>query len=359
MFFYIFIFSLTAFFSYIELLSSKRRNNRIVLYLLSLLLFLFSFLRWEVGTDWDTYYSLYQALDWGGFWVIEPIFASVIVFAKSIYPSFTFALFLLACILFYFQTKSLKFLSVYPVISLFVIVGMQFGNVFFVRQSIAQAIAMFSIYYIIKKDLFKFCLCILVAFGFHTSALIFLPSYWIFNIKWSIRKILIFTISSVFFSGIVSYLLSSIGNILGEAIAYRLDFYMNEGYEDQNNYSPMVNLAKSLANKGLFYFLYIYYHSKRRNCENMYLFDNYFMLFAFGTILFFLVNPIHSVFGRMCRYYDAAQIFLIPYFFVFCKSKQSRSILFVMLFLFLYMKLYLYVNSYDNLFIPFKTIWSS
>lgn len=52
-----------------------------------------------------------------------------------------------------------------------------------IRQGLANAISFYSIRYILDKKLWKFLLCIVIAYQFHESVIVFVLAYWIANVK--------------------------------------------------------------------------------------------------------------------------------------------------------------------------------
>lgn len=349
--FYFVIFFVVAVSAYMELQYKPKKS---ILYLLSAVFFVLGFLRWENGTDWDSYLFMFETFEYNDYWLIEPLYSIILVFARHLTHHYTFALLFFSLILFYFQTKGLQKISVLPVVSLFALVGMSFANVFFVRQTIAQAILLFSIYYIQQRKLFSFLLCILFAMGFHNSSIIFVPAYWLFTLDLSKKQILIFTFASIFLSNVVETFLGDIANGLGESILYKINNYVIEKHEDDNTSLSVFEMSiKAIANRFVFYVIGFYLYDKVKNDNTFKYFKSFFVLYVVGTILFFMLNPISNVLSRACRYYDIAQIFLISYFFAYQIKRKNVSIFFIILLLFLGLKLYIYITGYDC-FIPYN-----
>lgn len=67
------------------------------------------------------------------------------------------------------------------------------------RQSLAFGITFISTIFIFKRNLLAFVGMILLAFTFHRSAIIFLPSYWLYNVQMSKKIIVISAITIVAF----------------------------------------------------------------------------------------------------------------------------------------------------------------
>ncbi len=97
---YITLSFLLTFFLFLEIFLVKKRCTY-WLYIFSFFLFCLSFLRWRVGTDWDSYYEIYlhpelYANMETGFMMINSI-------GKYYFESYTVTLFIQGILLFYFS----------------------------------------------------------------------------------------------------------------------------------------------------------------------------------------------------------------------------------------------------------------
>lgn len=347
--------------SYWEVFGVLGENTKRKLFLfLYGIFYLLSFLRWEYGTDWDGYYTHFDAYTWDSFDQQEFIYIFVLLFAKSIINDYTFVLFCFATILYFFQIRGVSKLSILPLTSLFVLTGTYFCYVGFVRQHIAVVIAFFSLIYIREKRLIPFIICFVIALGFHYSALVFLPAYWIYNLKFSRRQLLFFLLISMFLSSVMMLLLQSVGDVAGVAsIAYRTEGYLDEGYdyEDGSVLDPRQQIIKACFNRGLVVLIILYLFDKIRDSDSWSFYNGLFNLYFFGTILFFMSSPLHITLTRMTWYYDFVQVLIIPAIFVYTRNKYSKFVLFCIMTVYLAGKLYLGVNAYEGdnsyKFIPF------
>lgn len=57
------------------------------------------------------------------------------------------------------------------------------------RQGIGSAICFYSFRYITKRKLFPFIVCIFIALGFHKTAIVFIPAYWLATIPMNSKRI--------------------------------------------------------------------------------------------------------------------------------------------------------------------------
>ncbi len=82
--------------------------------------------------------------------------------------------------------------SKYPCISLIVFISMNFLTLTSIyRQWCAIAILMYSFKYVYKRDFKRFILLVTLAFLFHRTAILFLLVYFMYNIKVTLKKLII------------------------------------------------------------------------------------------------------------------------------------------------------------------------
>jgi len=350
MLFFFNILAVVAFFSYVEIFGRiSRKAQKMIYVIIFFVIYLLSFLRWEYGTDWDTYYKMFLSYDLSNELNQELLFVYILVLARTIIEDYTFALFILATILFFFNSKSMWRLSPLPLTTLLVFVGTYIcSQIGFTRQQIAMSLTFYSIIYIEKREFWKYLWCIVVAFGFHYSALVFLPAWWIFDAQISTKKWLFVIIISIFLSSMMSTFLVSFGQLVGGGMLERASGYTEEGYayEDNASISPQQLIIRAILNRGLIFGLCVYLLSKvTGTCSNV---KNFFNLYCFGTILFFLSSPIHITLARMTWYYDFVQVILLPQFFLYCQNRYLKNLCFFMLVGILAIKLYSGLNVYKE-----------
>ena len=176
MIFYFAIFTLLAFFSFLEIFAFKKVDSVLFFLVLTFFLFSLSFIRWETGTDWDAYLNFFEIstewfseseeFEWG--------FSRLNEIIRSYSSNYTVMLFVMAAILFSFQSKAILAFSPYPITSILILWSTTFANIFFVRQTVSIAILFFSIRYIQEKRFWSFLLMIFFAMLFHRTSIIFI-----------------------------------------------------------------------------------------------------------------------------------------------------------------------------------------
>ena len=350
-----FLFAIVAFFSLIEIGKgfSKKRAKKLFLFF-CFIFYILSFLRWEFGTDWYGYTRLFEVMTWKNTEFHEVLFSAIMIFARNAFGHYTYSLFLFASILFFFQTKAISKLSAMPLTTLLVLTGTYLCNVGFVRQQVAMAIVLYSIVYIIKRDFVPFFLLVLCASGFHYSALVFIPAWWLFNVNLSRKAVLIAVVISLSLYAVVTPMFAGLGQLVGGDIGMRIGDYTEIGlaYEDTSTFSSGQLIIKAIFNRGLFFLIGFYLYDKPISKQTQ--FRHFFNLYCFGTILFFLTSPISIILTRMSWYYDFSQILIVPYLFMHVKDKGTNIALFLLLTAILGAKLYLTMNAYEGKMFEYK-----
>ena len=356
--FYFGIFGILSFFSFIEISGLKAKQREITFIGFSLFMFVLSFIRWEVGTDWEAYYSFFQhSIEFGTESEFEWGFSRINEFAKIFFDNYSVLLFILGAILFTFQTSAIYKLSLYPITSLLFLWSVSFGNAMFIRQSIATAILFYSITLIIDRNFWGFMLCIGLAMLFHRTSLIFIPAWWLYRIK--IRPLWLWIgigISIVLTAGIKIFI-ESISGVLGPIVQAKLDVYLSDSGETFGSETSLIQIIiKGVANKILIFIALMLFYKKIINDYLPYrgLVDIYW----FGIILYFSTIGISVAMVRLSFAYDILQIVLVPLIFNYIQKKESKILIFCIFLIYLLMRLYVaLVSNYFEMFVPFKTIF--
>lgn len=183
-------------------------NKKIIILFYVLIFALFRGLRWNTGTDWLQFLQDFYFLDWdnflsfsryGGDETLEPLYSLLNVLVKFCGGNYTtFLLLSNGFVLYTYYYFSTKYTSS-PIITFILLL---FCSSFFpVRIELAGSILIWTIPFIINRDIIKYTLIICIAFGIHKSSVIFFPFYWLLrvNIPLSI-KLMLYTISTFFIS---------------------------------------------------------------------------------------------------------------------------------------------------------------
>ncbi len=359
MIFYYIIFFALACLSILEILGLKKNQDQTIFYIFSGILFILSFIRWECGTDWDSYLDFYEHLpEAASKSDFELFYFYANHLGNFLFKSYTGVLFVCAVIIFSFQTKAINEQSVLPITSLFILFGSSLGNVFFARQTISTMILFYSIRFIQLNRFKPFVLCIIIATLFHYSSLVFIPAWFIYRMKISPRNLVLFFLLSLLLSAAVTAVLQSLGNIFGGIIQYKINHYLGNTGEDSLqgvSYSLFFMLLKGLLNKAVILLFAISLCDKISKEYND--FRGYVNLYWMGAIIYFIAAPISLVFVRFTFSYDISILIIIPYIIAYLSIKV-KPLIFIALTVYLFLRMLMAINSYYELYVPYKTIFA-
>lgn len=360
--FYFVVFAILTVFAFVEVVGLKRRDRVIIYWFWIFAFFVLSFIRWEKGTDWGNYYDFFTTVQWdpnyteGYEWGFE--------FLNNIVGRFTdnysVMLFFSALILYYFQSLAIKRMSPYPLVSVFVLWALYWGNIFFVRQWIGIAILLYSIKYIERRCFSKFLLLVILATGFHRVCWLFLVAWWIWDIRWSVRTQLLILFGCIGLSSVFAYVLQLLGPVLGSVVEAKFALYLSEDYNQGQAESMNMTfiLIRGFVNKVMILLFAMW--MKKRIVKDYPQFYHYINLFWFGSILYFMALPISVAFARITYPFDFVQVIIFPFLLKGVKDKILRMAMFFVFSCYLMMRFWLLLHGpYMEEFIPFKTIFQN
>ena len=218
-----------------------------------------------------------------------------------------------------------------------------FEDIIQIRQGFASAIGIFSVRYIIDKKLWKFLLCIFLAYQIHHSAAIFVAAYWIGNSKIDYTYIVIVVVATIILSPLD----------LSKGIRPIIDFLplsgLKDGYNSYIETGYVSNLEYSFADvvKISFFVLTIFYN---KICET-YSTDNSYKvirnLFVFSVFLYYFFHS-QSIFAvRLSNYYTVYFYLLIPLVLYYVHIYDNK--IFIILFLIFVIYFILFYFRFQNL----------
>lgn len=184
-------------------------------------------LRYNVGVDYPVYKEIYENdissdITWslahsGVEWLFTTICA---ILHKVNMPYYgMFVVMTIIPLAFYYSSFDDKRYLLIPATFFLFASGVFFWYMNIMRQGISFFILLFAVKYIIKKSFVKYILCIIIASGFHRSALLFVPMYVLYYIRHAIlpRNIAIVTyiITWILSKQLISLLLNLATPFLG------------------------------------------------------------------------------------------------------------------------------------------------
>lgn len=281
----VFIFSALALYSnYVATATGQLIKNNYVtkffLLTITLILVFVAGFRYFVGADFGAYYrfadnyapnwlSTLKELDEPGF----PVLGAIIKLFTTDGAVFIFitAAFTVSSIL----AITFKYTDTYLFSALlFMFTGIWHGSFNGVRQFFAAAIICLGHRLILDKKLFKYLLCVFVAFLFHKSAIIMVIPYFMLRKKINLSNILLLTIGSIILLYNYEFIFSFIGGLKESEIVI----------EEGSYYLRQVNILRVLVSiTPAIFCCFVYKQSEKTPEQTFYL--NWLILYGLFAII--------------------------------------------------------------------------
>jgi hypothetical protein len=197
------------------------------------------------------------------------------------------------------------------------------------RQGLSMVILYYSYQYIIKEDLKKFILVVLIAASFHISSLIFLPAYFLVKRRIKISKIIIaftiiFLINNFFIENFISwieqlYLSNTSSYLLFKIYVYSMHYV--------GNYSPMAYYEKVV----LAIIIIFTYNNKKiiESIPNYHIMSNIMLL---GIFIYLVLIQTFTVIGaRGANNFLSFSIFMYPMLLKGTKNSIMKYLIFCLI----------------------------
>ena len=297
-------------------IENQKTKKRIYILAVIQLIFILGFrLLGTVGKDW-IYYSKYydlqlnwnlaELLDYQRYEIGFKLLTKVL---SLIYNNTQFYVFIIGVISVVPVAFIIYKYSKMPFLSLIIYVTLDFYTFNFagLRQGIAIAIIFFSYKYIVENKFLKFILCIILATLFHTSAIVFLPIYFIRQIKITKLKI-------VFFAIIV---------ILIYIFKNQIFLIINRFFYDNYSLSNTSSGNWMLLCIFMLILCYLFYKAVIKNDKNN---QKLYIITTIGCMCM-LFSSIASDTMRIANYFYIFLLILIPEVLNCLKNNNTRNIL--------------------------------
>jgi len=351
--FILFLFAAFDLFKFINPLS----RNAINIFLFLLLVVQTGF-RWETGTDWTPYLENFKNTDNIAIVVVnsligfEPGYGFFVYLVHTFTDSYTVFLVIHAFIYYLLIFKANNKISPFPFVSLLLFYVSTIGVLGSNRQLIALSICLYSMQFIYIKQPSKFFSLVILAFFFHTTALIFLVFYFLnrdFK-KYQVFGILLFSFI-VGNTSLPNFLFSNLGNILGEASASKALIYSEKGSLGDFSLSTLGIIRR-------FFYFFIFFISYDSICKKFISYKLLFNGFLFGLIFYFLFsNSLLILVNRGSLYFNVMEVFLITCQLLIFRRNRDKFIFLVLFFFYSFYLFFQSISVYSDLFLPYKGVF--
>ncbi|ADQ13551.1 hypothetical protein Halsa_0055 [Halanaerobium hydrogeniformans] len=314
---YILYYSLAVIPVFLDSKSQKYNYNKILLFISYLFLWFFAAFRYDVGSDYFSYIRMYNKIGSRGIsWALssvrtEPLYAIFNWIIYNVFENhnlvFVLSSTILLSLIFSVIIKNKNKLSVG--LSLFLFVTTFYLSMFtFIRLSISAGIIFYSYEYLVNRNPVKYFFLIILAIGFHFTAIVMLPVYFIVDkrLKFFVLKFLFVLIFVAAALMLFTFFVDIIGGFLGYEYAHRVG-NIRGGINQLILFSPI--------------FIFIFIFRKRLilyNSKNII----YTQIFWLGSILMLFTLWL-GILDRMAVYFQFSIILLIPQIFKVMNNKEK------------------------------------
>ena len=327
----------------------SRANGRIFFAICSALpLIVLAALRHEVGMDWPIYSDFFQGINQGSLSFNEIGFNLLNRLVYWIMPDFALMVAVCSVITYTFIFKAIYDQSVNYAFSIlfFVLDATYFNAMNQLRQMMAVAIFLYAMKYISKRRLLPYAVWMLVAASIHTSALLLIPVYFIYNLRVNLKVQVIALAAG-------AVLMIPLNRLLAFIVSKtRYGWYLESVYTEFTGFY-VVGFVFSLAVLALYVFYY--YYGQDRDDRDYNLIVN---MFFCSVLLLFFTESIPQA-SRLVTCFAAPIMLGIPRMLLRERVANRRFVLTVLVILLFAAKLLydVYSNEWYGV-IPYQTIFS-
>ncbi|MDD4968795.1 MAG: EpsG family protein [Paludibacter sp.] len=355
---YYFTLIFLSVFSMYELHRLGNTKNEIGIVLCFLLILILGGLRFQVGTDWNTYNNIFRGTQ--TFTDVlhsqrEKLFMTFLFFSKRIYNNYSFFIFSFFAISFSLKFQFIKKYSSDIFLSLIIYFFTLFiiYDINQIRQGMALAFVLLSTSAILDRKIFRFIILIFIASLFHLSAIVFIPAYWISKIRISPKTIFIVLGLSLSFSLTISAIIEN--SSIVQALLKTETFSHYSTYINNANFIKELSiLSIGVMQRILIFLLFLFYFDNIKAKENLkyLLLNGYFI----SIVIFIFLSFSAELAARLSFYYKALEILIVPYIVTSQKLIQNRIILFILFFALSILAIYRLLDVHNNGLIPYNSI---
>ncbi len=357
------IYTLTAvsFFLFSIVFWGKKLSNPNVgfLFLICLLwLIIHDGFRWEIGTDWNPYKAFFDTRRGENHMGIAyGIMNQAIHYVSDSYTAVT----LLIAIIMY-TILGLYFIKKYspqPFMSLCIMYTGLLGMMGCNRQLLALMCCLLSLQFIFKRKFIKFAALTFLATAFHITALLFLPAYFLYNLRYKNIALIIIVVLAflIGISHVVNHLPFVDTLAMLDALSNNSTSLSSYFTEEEAFGTSIIGSFKRI----LFVILALRFRSIIHN--KMY--DYVVLMYTIGAIIYLCFNGsmLQIMAGRGCLYYNIFEIIWIPYMIMKfpIRQKSLRLVIWLAFFVFNFYIMQRDMNSYFiqdgvDIYRPYKSV---
>lgn len=277
-----------------------KKNSKLFLLFVCFLMIIGAGGRYYVGADYPVYKHMYEeslplytsykdvfdkALFRPNSMEIEWLFVLINKILFDFGLSFHVLTFLLATISITLLYKTFTKYSTFPALSfLFYFMAIYFySDAGQMRQALGTAFCVYSIKYIINRNLWKYLICMFLALGMHKTAIIFLPAFWIVLLPLNANRWMVLLVFAIFLAPfqIYNYFGGILSSVTPQDVSGAFEGYSNDKYYGnalETGFGDVINLA----------FIFLFFKYDKQGQKNIYYYEYFRNLAFFGYFLYYI-----------------------------------------------------------------------
>lgn len=337
-----------------ELFAVYHKNGktvRILYYSVSIIIFVLSALRWERGTDWNSFYSYFlnpwtywdQHFEFG--YAILTKLVRRITGSYSVFLAIQTGIYLILSKCVFDRTNEMfkDERTIYFPLLLYQFAS-EFAGLFSTRSMIAGLLCVLALFQIKERRLLRFSLLIVLAASFHTASLAFFAAYPIYHMKGKpinvYLRILGLTVAAMVFYEYIPLLMSRI------PLLSRYTTYIRVKASGDISVIGWVKWLVLLVT-----FMYISIRTKNADMERI------VRVFAIGVAVYTWSVFYGSVFNRLSALYLGAAFPLIGYTIHTFEGKNKATVYIIYVIICFAIFYATFNGNYHPLYEPYKSVF--
>lgn len=332
----------------------SQEKTRLLFVIAMVWLVLHDGLRWDVGTDWIHYYNLFIDNDNVHMGFTYSLINKIFRFFTDQYNVF---LVFYAVVLYSVVGRIIYKYSPNPLMSICIYYCGMLGIMGANRQLWAMAVCLMSLYFVFEQKKWYFIGMVLFATTIHITALSFLPAYFLLNLSYQ-KKTVLLIVCGAFMIGLLK-LVNLIPFVDYLALLDNLTSNTSTAEYVDANTDLSVSIVGSFK-RVLFVYLALYVkdivHSKE--------FDYFLLLYVIGCCIYLVFNGtvLQVVAGRGAMYYSVFECIVIAYMITYFPAEFfEKEVLWLFFFVFFFYLMWRDMNNYviltgEDCFNPYKCV---
>jgi hypothetical protein len=311
---------------------------------------IFAGFRKDVGFDYENYQFYYYKIIEGYDKISEPVFRLLIILCEETKIGYLGMFFVMAFLAITIKAKFFLKFSIFPILSFLlyycrIFLMLDFGQI---RQGLALGIILFTYPYILKKDIKRFTVLVLLASLFHYGSILFFPIYFFAHkiLKKKTILLLLLISTTIAFIDLKPFIVMLLSSFFVETVAQKVVFY--GATEDVIGLTFSIYLRISILLLCIF-LIWNFIKSDERIAV-------VFNIYLIGVLFYLIFNSFPQIGGRGSLYFQQFEVLLFPFIILGIKKYRILQLLLLLFFIF-----YCYwgvngtIESQD-VFIPYQNI---